>query len=429
MLGGILLACLLINCMGRKYPIALGPALYAVGVGMFTFTSDYTAYKVGRIFMAIGLGFGIMIGPVYIAETAPANRRGLLGYLPQFLMCMGSTLAYVMQYRYSVAHTERRWQVAMGLLGVPSIVCTGVVLIWLPESPSYLAVRGKLETAKTLLVEKLECPNEEAEDRIKQWRMASNISTTRVTRSTPVYNPPNRSGICEMWSQLFGHSIETLMIVLVLHIVRVMSGDFAVVANIKTALILFNTDDFSFELVLAINLLLTVVKTAGSLVALFTVDRLGRMKLVTIGMCLTMIGTEIVGMSAILNLHGHLSDGTTYIWSVLGAIVVEAGVGVGVGGIPWLYGPEAFRFHARALGVGLAVIVGQLLLTIVSTKGVTIYDSTEMACRMMLIPTLLMPIAVGVSCKYMKDARKKVLLDVEVEQPQPQPQPPLEPNP
>ncbi|CAN0900613.1 Polyol transporter 5 [Linum grandiflorum] len=79
-----LLAGPLLNYWGRKYVLSAGTILYTVGIVVLLLSiNNFIAYKVGRAFMEIGIGIGLVSGPIYISEISAADYRGFLGIFPQ----------------------------------------------------------------------------------------------------------------------------------------------------------------------------------------------------------------------------------------------------------------------------------------------------------------------------------------------------------
>ncbi|CAN1186346.1 Probable polyol transporter 4 [Linum perenne] len=71
------------NFYGRTYTTACGTGLYTIGVLIVSSVRSYAACMLGHSVAGFGIGMGLVMGPIYIAEIAPANVRGFLGYFPQ----------------------------------------------------------------------------------------------------------------------------------------------------------------------------------------------------------------------------------------------------------------------------------------------------------------------------------------------------------
>lgn len=93
-LVGILnLYCLVGSCaagrtsdwIGRRYTIVFACAIFFVGALLMGFATNYAFLMVGRFVAGIGVGYALMIAPVYTAEVSPASSRGFLTSFPEVL--------------------------------------------------------------------------------------------------------------------------------------------------------------------------------------------------------------------------------------------------------------------------------------------------------------------------------------------------------
>lgn len=91
-LAGILnLYCLIGSCaagrtsdwIGRRYTIVVAQAIFFVGAILMGFATNYAFLMVGRFVAGIGVGYALMIAPVYTAEVSPASSRGFLTSFPE----------------------------------------------------------------------------------------------------------------------------------------------------------------------------------------------------------------------------------------------------------------------------------------------------------------------------------------------------------
>lgn len=107
---------------------------------------------IGRFIVGLGVGVGSGVVPMYIAELAPAGYRGRLTTLYTGSITGGQLLAYAVGWWTSVAFADERvgWRVGVGLGAVPALLQT-VGLLWQPESPRWLIMRGRSKEARDVL--------------------------------------------------------------------------------------------------------------------------------------------------------------------------------------------------------------------------------------------------------------------------------------
>lgn len=75
--------------IGRRYTIIFASAIFFVGAVLMGFAADYTLLMIGRFVAGIGVGYAMMIAPVYAAEISPASIRGFLTSFPEVFINVG----------------------------------------------------------------------------------------------------------------------------------------------------------------------------------------------------------------------------------------------------------------------------------------------------------------------------------------------------
>jgi SP family xylose:H+ symportor-like MFS transporter len=116
---------------------------------------DVFSFVIFRILGGIGVGLASMISPMYIAEIAPANVRGKLVSFNQFAIIFGMLVIYFVNYAIAKQGNEQwlitegwRWMFFSG--AIPAALFF-ILLFFVPETPRYLAIKGKDEKALQVL--------------------------------------------------------------------------------------------------------------------------------------------------------------------------------------------------------------------------------------------------------------------------------------
>ncbi|CAL1403474.1 unnamed protein product [Linum trigynum] len=73
------------NYVGRRYVLASVGVFYTAGALVVAFTTSYVWSTVGRALACFGVGMGLLVGPIFIVETAPSTTRGYHGTFPQVI--------------------------------------------------------------------------------------------------------------------------------------------------------------------------------------------------------------------------------------------------------------------------------------------------------------------------------------------------------
>lgn len=132
----------------------LASAIFNVGAVVQTInTHSLAAFYVARAVSGIGVGMATVIIPMYSAETAPKNIRGMLGSFFQFFFTMGVMTSYWIDYAVEkhMEDSTAQWQVPVGLQLVPGAIL-GLGMLLTKESPRWLAKKDRREEALESLV-------------------------------------------------------------------------------------------------------------------------------------------------------------------------------------------------------------------------------------------------------------------------------------
>ncbi|KAI3815171.1 hypothetical protein L1987_14829 [Smallanthus sonchifolius] len=78
--------------IGRRYTIVLAGAIFFLGALLMGFATNYAFLMVGRFAAGIGVGYALMIAPVYTTEVSSASARGFLTSFPEVFINAGKPL-------------------------------------------------------------------------------------------------------------------------------------------------------------------------------------------------------------------------------------------------------------------------------------------------------------------------------------------------
>ena len=137
--------------LGSRETLRITAVLYvlsAVGCGL---AWNWPAFMVFRFIGGLGIGASSVLGPVYIAELAPAKWRGRLVSTFQFMVVFGILVAYTSNYLIHTLHlgaAEWRWQVGVAAFPAAAFL---VLLFGIPRSPRWAAARDRFDEALAVL--------------------------------------------------------------------------------------------------------------------------------------------------------------------------------------------------------------------------------------------------------------------------------------
>ena len=148
---GAMLAGLPGDRYGRRDSLRFMAILYLVSALGCAAAWNWPSLVVFRFIGGLGIGGSSVLGPMYIAEIAPAKLRGRLVGFFQFNVVLGILLAYFSNYliglqRFGVS--EWRWE--LGIAALPAALFF-IMLFTIPRSPRWLVKKGRVEEARAVL--------------------------------------------------------------------------------------------------------------------------------------------------------------------------------------------------------------------------------------------------------------------------------------
>ncbi|KAM0694734.1 hypothetical protein Q7P36_005090 [Cladosporium allicinum] len=133
--------------IGRKKTIMLGALIFIVGGSLQTAAQSLDYLYAGRAIAGLGVGFLVMIIPLYQAELAHPSIRGAVTALQQFMLGIGALVATWASYGCYInfpATSDKQWRISLGVQIVPAVILAALIMFF-PESPRWLIDHGKHE--------------------------------------------------------------------------------------------------------------------------------------------------------------------------------------------------------------------------------------------------------------------------------------------
>lgn len=350
--------------IGRKYTIVLSCAIFFGSAFLMGLAVNYPMLMFGRFIAGIGVGYALMIAPVYTTELAPASARGFLASFPEVFINFGVLLGYVSNYCFRTMPANVNWRIMLGIGAIPSLGL-GIMVVFMPESPRWLVLKGRLGDARRVLV-KTSASKEEAQARLGSIQEAAGIPLDCMEE---VFQVPKVEKGNEVWKELLLHPTPTVRRIMVaaigIHFFQQASGIDAVV--LYSPKIFKNAGIATESALLGATVGVGVVKTMFILISTFFLDRVGRRPIL-----LTSVGGMIVAVTllatglTVIHLHPDRNH-----WAIgLSVAMVYIYVGffsMGLGPIAWVYSSEIYPLRLRAQGASLGVGMNRLMSGIIGT--------------------------------------------------------------
>ncbi|EOY28316.1 Major facilitator [Theobroma cacao] len=331
------------DAIGRKWTIALAAVVFQSGAAIMSLAPSFQILMIGRLLAGIGIGFGVMIAPVYIAEISPSITRGSLTSFPEIFVNLGILLGYISNYAFSGFPVHVNWRIMLGVGILPSVFI-GFALFIIPESPRWLVMQNRVQEARSVLSKTYDSERE-VEDRLAEIQAAAGIANAEKYEAKAVWHEILNPTPAVRRMLITGCGIQCFQQVTGIDATVYYSPTIFKDAGIKG-----NTE------LLAATVAVGFTKTMFILIAIFLIDKLGRKPLLfisTIGMtfCLFCLSFTLT----------FLGDGQGGI--VLAILLVCANVAffsVGMGPVCWVLSSEIFPLRLRAQASGLGAVASRV---------------------------------------------------------------------
>jgi len=321
--------------LGGREALRMTAVLYvisAIGCGL---AWNWPSFMLFRFVGGLGIGASSVLGPVYIAELAPAKWRGRLVGMFQFNIVLGILLAYVSNYLIRTLHLgamEWRWQVGVAVLPAIGFLA---LLFGIPRSPRWSASQGRIDEALAVL-KRMGEPDPQAE--LADIRAA--LDQEHASANRPVFRWKYRYPLflaisIGAFNQLAG--INAILYYLP-HIFS--SAGFSQISGDQQAIAIGFT-----------NLIFTMV-------GMSVIDKLGRKTLLLIGAAGT--ASCLAGVAWLFKTHSHPGS---LVWILVTYIAFFA---LSQGAVIWVYIGEVFPNSVRSKGQGVGNASHWIMNTVIA---------------------------------------------------------------
>ena len=320
--------------LGRRDSLRLLAVLYLISALGCALAWSWTALVGFRVIGGLAIGGSSVLGPMYIAEIAPAKWRGRLVGFFQFNIVFGILAAYLSNYltgTFNLAAAEWRWK--LGIAAVPAAIFF-LLLFSIPRSPRWLVKNQQITEAGEVLRRFGEANyQQELNDIVES--LAADHTSDETFFSWKYRLPIFLAVSIGLFNQLAGINA----------ILYYLNDIFAYAGFSKVS------SDLQAVAIGATNLLFTMI-------AMSMIDRLGRKKLLLIGAVGTAICLAGVASVFLTGRHHEL-----LVWLLVGYIAFFA---FSQGAVIWVYLGEVFPNRVRAKGQSLGSFSHWLMNGIIS---------------------------------------------------------------
>jgi SP family xylose:H+ symportor-like MFS transporter len=323
--GGMLVAgvLFLISAAGSAYPeFGLGPI---GGMG----PKALTPFILYRILCGVGVGIASMLSPLYIAEIAPSQIRGRLVSFNQLSIVLGMLLVYFVNWAIASQGDDAwikstGWRLMLVSEAVPAVLFLGLLLL-VPDTPRWFVMKGRSDKALSVL----ESLVDEAEARLTIKEIEASLVVPAHSTGTNLF--------------AFGSLVVVAGIML-----SVFQQFVGINAVLYYAPLMFKNLGASTDSALWQTVIVGLANVIFTVVAILTVDRIGRKPLLIVGGLVMGVSMVTLGFQFQANAVGT--------GPLIAAIAYIAGFALSWGPVTWVLLSEMFpnSIKNRALAIAVA---------------------------------------------------------------------------
>jgi sugar porter (SP) family MFS transporter len=324
------------DSFGRRKMLLITSVVFIAGALVCASASSIEILIVGRVIVGMGIGLASSVVPLYISEISPANARGWQVSLFQLAVTVGILAAYLADYAFTPTGA---WRWMLGLAVVPGALL-GIGMLFLPETPRFLARHGHFDLSRTVLI-KIR-GTQDVEKEFQEIKATSQESALRGHISDlllPALRPALIIGI------FLG------VIYYAPNIIRA-----AGISSIRGAIL-------ATAGIGTVNVIMT-------LVSMWLVDRVGRRPLLLTGIAGMIVSLGAIGFVFHLSGPGPM---LAYL-AVISLMFYVASFAISLGPIFWLIIAEIYPLKIRGMAAGIAAGVSWIANFAVSLTFLSLFN-------------------------------------------------------
>ena len=137
--------------IGRKRSLLVCAVLFLVGALGCAIAPNVAIMVAARIILGLGVGAAAVTCPLYLAEMAPAERRGRMVTINELMIVTGQMLAFATNALLDhLIHDPHVWRIMLAVAIVPAVALF-VGMLALPDSPRWYGFKGRMAEARSVL--------------------------------------------------------------------------------------------------------------------------------------------------------------------------------------------------------------------------------------------------------------------------------------
>ena len=334
---------------GRKMSLLLSAVLFVVGSVGCAIAPNLEVLIISRFILGLAVGVASFTAPLYLSEIAPERIRGSMISLYQLMITIGILAAFLSDTAFSAGG---HWRWMLGIITFPAIILF-IGVVTLPESPRWLAMKGRSELASKVLM-RLRNSDDETRVELEQIRESLQMKQRgwQLFRHNPHFRRSTCLGVLLQFMQQF-----TGMTIIMYYAPKIFE-----IAGFAT------TSEQMWCTVIA-----GLTNVLATFIAIALVDRWGRKPMLKLGFGVMAICMGTLGYM----FHTGISNPTEQYTAVIVLLIFITGFAMSAGPLIWVLCSEIQPLAGRDFGVTCStmanwmanMIIGATFLTLIDTVG------------------------------------------------------------
>jgi sugar porter (SP) family MFS transporter len=344
---------------GRRLSIGVSALLFIAGAVVLALSDTLAVLLVGRVIVGFAIGVSSSIVPMFVGELSPPKYRGALMGLQCIAITFGQFVAFLADYALG---TRWRWMLALPIF--PAAIQLFGVVFFVPESPLWLAGRGRMAQAEAVIRRMARLPSDvdAALEDLNNW--------LQVRQTVPKTLGDMLRGL---WivrrALLLGCTLQASQQLIGINTIMYYSAE-----------ILSNSgfgDKDNPGTAMLMSTAVAAANAAFTVVAVLLVDRVGRRKLMLFTLPGVMLSLVLMSVTyfAMRSDDPSFNSLPTSPMALSGMILYVSFFAAGMGVLPWLVTGEIFPPQFAGLGNGVTTAVNWLSNLVISLTFLYVFTS------------------------------------------------------
>lgn len=381
--------------LGRKTSLMAGAALFILGSIGSAMAPNIIILLISRVLLGFAVGIASYVAPLYLSEMSEKEDRGKLISMYQMMVTIGILVAFISDTIFSYGG---HWRIMLGIISLPALLLM-ISVFGLPDSPRWLASKGKFDKAKNIL-RMLNTSDAKADNELNEIHESLKVKQ-------------------EGWN-LFKENKNVRRAVYLGMLLQAMQQFTGMNVILYYAPQIFKQAGFAnTEQQMIATVICGLTNVLATLIAMKTVDKQGRKPILKIGFAGIALGTFMLGVCLYL-----INSGVSALWISIFAVITTlftiTSFAMSAGPVVWILCSEIQPLKSRDFGVACStttnwivnMIIGATFLTLINTFGIaaTFWIYTALNISFVIFTILLIPETKGISLenieKNLMDGKK-----------------------